>query len=142
MIRTLLLPALLAVGLAAGSGRALAEPVHAKGPEPLEISHGKDVDLSNYLVPGKITVFDFYSHYCPPCMAMKPLVAHLHETHPGIAVVEVNINRPGVEGIDWESPVAKEFSLDSIPHFRIYSAKGKLVADGDPAYDMVVGWIK
>ncbi len=142
MIRRALLPVLVAASLIAGAGRALAEPVHTKGAEPLEISFGREIKLSDYLVPGKITVFDFYSHYCPPCMAIKPAVKKLHEKRADLAVVEVNINRPGIEGIDWQSPVAKEFGLDSIPHFQIYSPAGKLMAKGDPAYDMVVSWIK
>lgn len=126
----------------ARADEAGAAPSHAKGAEPADISHGQEVKLSDFLVPGKITVFDFYSHYCPPCMAEAPLVRKLHESRPDLAVVEVDINRPGIRGIDWESPVAKEFQLDSIPHFKVYDAKGKLMAEGDEAREMVDGWEK
>jgi len=115
---------------------------HAKGAEPLDVSHGQEVKLADFLVPGKITVFDFYSHYCPPCMAEAPLVRKLHESRPDLAVVDVDINRPGIRGIDWESPVAKEFQLDSIPHFKVYDAQGKLMAEGDEARALVDGWEK
>lgn len=51
-------------------------------------------------------------------------------THGDVAVVIVEINRSGVRGIDWKSPVAEEYELSFIPYFRIYDAEGKLVADG------------
>jgi thiol-disulfide isomerase/thioredoxin len=119
-----------------------ASSSHAKAAEPLDVSHGQEVKLADFLVPGKITVFDFYSHYCPPCMAEAPLVRKLHETRQDLAVVDVDINRPGIRGIDWESPVAKEFQLDSIPHFKVYDAQGKLMAEGDEARALVDGWEK
>jgi thiol-disulfide isomerase/thioredoxin len=142
MIRRALIPLLVAVSLVAGSGRLFADASHTKGPEPLEISFGQEVKLSDYLVPGKITVFDFYSHYCPPCMAIAPRVKALHETRSDLAVVEVNVNRPGIVGIDWQSPVARQYGLESIPHFKVFGPDGKLMAEGDDAYEMVVGWIK
>lgn len=128
--------------MAGGCSRASASPgdLKAKGPEPREISMGEPVQLSDYIVPGKITIFDFFSRYCPPCMAEAPLVRKLHETRSDVAVVEVNINRPGIRGIDWQSPVAKEFQLDSIPHFTIYDQKGKVMADGDDARMIVDSW--
>ncbi len=57
-------------------------------------------------------------------------------------MVKVDINRPGVKGIDWQSPVARQFSLESIPHFKVYGPDGKLQAEGDSAYEMVLGWLK
>lgn len=122
--------------------RGIAATPAAKGPEPLTVSHGEEIQLQDFAVAGKTTIFDFYSEFCPPCRAMAPLVKKLHEIRPDIAVVEVDINRPGVEGIDWKSPVAKEFQLDSIPHFKIYGPDGKLVAEGDPARAKVVDWLQ
>ncbi len=117
-----------------------AIPAPAKGPEPLQISHGQPVKIEDYLVPGKTTIVDFYSKYCPPCMALAPLIAKLHQARADLAVVEVDINRPGVVGIDWQSPVAQEFQLESIPRLTVYGPDGKLIADGLKAREMVVGW--
>jgi thiol-disulfide isomerase/thioredoxin len=119
-----------------------AEDTHAKGDKPLEISHGEQVKLSDYLVAGKTTVFDFYSQYCGPCRAILPRLEKLHETHGDISVVRVDINRPDVKGIDWKSPVAREFGLESIPHFEVYGPDGKLKAAGDSAYEMVMNWLE
>jgi thiol-disulfide isomerase/thioredoxin len=124
----------------AGLPAAFADAV--KGPEPLTVSHGQEVQLADLAVPGKTTVFDFYSEFCPPCRAIAPLVKQLHEKRADIAVVEVDINRPGVEGIDWKSPVAKEFQLDSIPHFTILGPDGKMLAEGDPARAKVIEWLQ
>jgi thiol-disulfide isomerase/thioredoxin len=121
---------------------AHADPVHVKGAEPLQISHGDTVKLEDYLVTGKITVIDFYSKYCPPCMALAPLMEKLHQNRSDLAVVEVDINRPGVTGIDWKSPVAGEFKLESIPSIVIYGANGSVIADGDKAREMVVDWVQ
>jgi thiol-disulfide isomerase/thioredoxin len=120
----------------------LADDNHSKGDKPAHISHGEEVKLADYLVPGKTTVFDFYSEYCPPCRAISPRLEKLHEARSDIAVVKVDINRPDVKGIDWQSPVAKEFGLESIPHFKVYGPDGKLKAEGDPAYEMVEGWLQ
>ena len=38
-------------------------------------------------------------------------------------------HRPGVKKIDWQSPVAKQFGLRSIPQFRIYGPAGRLQAE-------------
>lgn len=119
-----------------------SQDTHAKGPKPLHISQGKEVKLSDYLVPGKTTIFDFYSMYCPPCRAISPKLEKLHETHEDIAVVKVDINRPGTVGIDWESPVARQYDLRSIPHFKVFGPDGKLRAEGDPAYEMVSGMLE
>jgi len=121
---------------------SLADPVHVKGDAPLTISHGETIKLEDYLVPGKTTVFDFYSQYCPPCRALSPHMEKLHHDRPDVAVVEIDINQPGVKGIDWQSPVARQFGLQSIPDLRVYGPDGKLVADGDAARDLVTGWMQ
>jgi thiol-disulfide isomerase/thioredoxin len=140
MNRTLGLILTLSFVASAGLPTASAEAV--KGAEPLTVSHGREVQLADFAVPGKTTVFDFYSEFCPPCRAIAPLVKKLHEVRADIAVVEVDINRPGVEGIDWKSPVAREFQLDSIPHFKIYGPDGQLMSEGDPARAKVIEWLQ
>ncbi len=134
--------AFVLTGLLAAPLALTAEDTHVKGPEPAHISHGQTVTLADYLVPGKTTVFDFYSEFCPPCRRISPKLEKLHQTRDDIAVVKVDINRPGVRGIDWQSPVAQQFKLESIPHFKVYGPDGNLKAEGDPAYEMVSGWLQ
>ena len=131
------LAAVLAIPLA-----VLAGGNQTKGPKPAHISQGQEVKLADYLVPGKTTVFDFYSEYCPPCRAIAPRLEELHMARADIVVVKVDINRPGVKGIDWKSPVARQYNLRTIPHFTVYDPDGKLQAEGDEAYELVTGWLK
>jgi thiol-disulfide isomerase/thioredoxin len=133
-----LVPLLAFAAALAAPGSALADGTHTKGPEPVQVLGGQPVQLSDYLVPGKTTIFDFHSEYCPPCREIAPKMQKLHETHGDIAVVDIDINRPDVKGIDWKSPVAQQYGLDSIPHFKIFGPDGKLKAEGDAAYDEVL----
>lgn len=113
-----------------------------KSPTPARIAHGQSVNIQDYVARGRTTIFDFTSEYCPPCRAIAPRLHKLHADRADIVVVEVDINRPGMQGIDWGSPVAKQFQLQSIPHFKIYSPSGQLQAEGDEAYGLVMGMLK
>lgn len=113
-----------------------------KGDLPAKIAHGATVDIKEHMVAGKITVFDFTSDFCPPCRQISPMLDALHARRDDLAVVKVDINRPDVRGIDWKSPVARQYDVGSVPHFKVYGADGKLMAEGDPAAQMVFGWIQ
>lgn len=141
--------ALLALPLVTLAPRAIAAAPAVqvtKGEKPLHISKGTEVNLKDYLVPGKTTVFDFYSDYCPPCVQISPALEKLHRTRDDIAVVKVDINRPGVKTIDWGSPVSRQYKLRSVPHFKIYGPNGKLLAEDltpqAPARRMVLSWLQ
>lgn len=103
-----------------------------KSDKPLHISKGEKVKLEDYVMTGKTTIFDFYSDYCGPCVRVAPALEKLHQTRDDVAVVKVDINRPGIKGIDWKSPVAQQYGLHSIPHFKVYGPNGKLMAEGAP----------
>jgi len=139
-IHALLATLALALGMFA---LALAPVMRAaeKGATPAVISHGAKVTLTDNLVAGKITIFDFYSKYCPPCVRFSPLLDKLHAKRDDLAVVKVDINRAGIKGIDWKSPVAQQYNLNSIPHIKIYGADGKLMAEGDKARSMALKWL-
>lgn len=131
---------LLVISLLMGISAAAA----TKGPEPIVVAHGERIELTDYLVPGKTVVFDFTSKYCGPCrMYDEPLKA-LHQKRADIAVVKVDINRPGVAKIDWNSPVAQQYQMDSIPRFKIFGPDGKILAEDigadKPARQLVNTW--
>jgi thiol-disulfide isomerase/thioredoxin len=95
-------------------------------------------------VAGKITVFDFTSRYCGPCRMYDEPLKGLHQKRADLAVVKVDINRPDVKRIDWDSPVARQYHMDSLPRFKIFGPDGKLLAEdvGDhkPARALVNEW--
>jgi thiol-disulfide isomerase/thioredoxin len=85
------------------------------------------VNLEKKIVKGRTNIIDFYSEYCPPCKRIAPFLRKLDARREDIAVIKIDINRAGVEGIDWDSPVAKQFRLKSIPHFIVISPWGKFL---------------
>jgi thiol-disulfide isomerase/thioredoxin len=121
---------------------ARAEDTHVKGAKPAHIAMGKEVKLTDYLVPGKTTIFDFWSEFCPPCRAIAPHLDKLHQSREDIAVVKIDINRPGIAKIDWASPVARQYQIGSVPQFKVFGPDGKLLAEGDAAWEMVTAWFK
>ena len=125
----------------AGSDTA-ATPASADVDPIQVIGQGQEVDVTEHLVEGKTTVVDFYSDYCPPCKRIAPYLEKLHAKGGDVAVLKVDINRPGQRGIDWGSPVARQYGLRSIPHFRIYDARGELLAEGQAAYQKLIGFLE
>jgi len=127
---------------ASSGGSTSSSSSYHKNPTPDRIAHGQEVDILTHVVPGKTTIFDFTSEYCPPCRAIAPYLHKLHAERADIVVVEVDLNRPGVSGIDWASPVARQYGMNSIPAYKIYGPNGKLMADGDEASRQVRALLK
>lgn len=96
-------------------------------------SPGQEIDIKRFLVKGKINVFDFYSEFCPPCKRISPYLEQLADKDAGVVVNKVDINRADVQGIDWDSPVVNQYGFQNVPHFIIYDARGKKIAEGDDA---------
>jgi thiol-disulfide isomerase/thioredoxin len=127
---------------AGGTVSASSDGSAGKSATPARIAHGQEVNLQDYVVPGKTTIFDFTSEFCPPCRAIAPHLHKLHADRADIVVVEVDLNRPGVHGIDWGSPVAKQYGMNSIPAFKVYGSNGRLQSEGDDAYNFVTSLLR
>jgi thiol-disulfide isomerase/thioredoxin len=104
---------------------------------------GQTIELNKLPSRGKITVVDFFSQYCPPCMQLAPLLEQLAQKRSDLAIKKVDIQRSEVSGkIDWQSPLAQQLELRSIPYFMIFDQKGKLKSQGQEATQQVVNWLK
>lgn len=125
-----------------GLSSVFSATARTKPEKPEHIAQGARVDIKDYLVPGKTTIFDFTSQFCPPCRAVAPRLEKLHETREDVVVVKIDINRPNVKGIDWNSPVAQQYGLRSVPNFKVFGPDGKLVAEGKEASRLVYGWLE
>lgn len=81
---------------------------------------GEAVDLKKHLVPGKLTVFDFYADWCAPCKTLAKKLNELVKELPGLAVRKIDI-------VNWDSPAGKKFltNVSDLPHVRVFSAKGR-----------------
>jgi thiol-disulfide isomerase/thioredoxin len=98
---------------------------------------GQEIDVKKLVHPGKMTIFDFSSEYCGPCKIISPKLEQLDNQREDIVVVKIDINRESVRGIDWNSPVSRQYNLRSIPHFIVYDEKGLRTHEGIPARQYV-----
>jgi thiol-disulfide isomerase/thioredoxin len=119
----------------------LAVGTRVKREKPLSIAQGAKVELAEFTVPGSVTVFAFTSEYCAPCRDNNDALYRLHNTHPKVAVVKVDINRAEVHKIDWQSPVAEQYGIHTLPYFMISGPDGKKYAEGDQARVLVERWM-
>lgn len=104
---------------------------------------GQTLELASLPVKGKTTVVDYYSQYCPPCMGLAPLMEQLAQKRSDLVIKKVDIQRPEVLGhIDWQSPLAKQLGLRSIPHFMIFDQKGELASQGQEAMKQLLDWLR
>lgn len=128
--------AILAAGAAAalaGAGmyRLLARgdgPKAAAAADVRVISKGEPVNLRDYLVPGKYTLFDYYADWCPPCRELSPQLVELARRHPDLAVRKIDI-------VDWSHPVAAQQGVQGLPFLRLFGPDGAMIREGDGTYD-------
>jgi thiol-disulfide isomerase/thioredoxin len=100
------------LGVAIGDGRVDARLVN----EP-----GQLVPLGQILVPGKVTVIDFWADWCAACEVMEAKLYQTIADEPGIAVRKLDI-------VDDLSPVSMHYRVGRmLPEMRVYDQQGKLV---------------
>lgn len=106
------------------------------------ITRGEEVDIEEWLPEGQVTVVDFFSPYCPPCRAIKGPLIEAVENDEDCALRIVDINREDVEGIDWDSPVARQHEIQGVPFFIIYDPEGNEALRGEEAFAYVQEWLE
>lgn len=100
--------------------RRAAAQAKAAGGVTVVRKGGAAIDLPALLPKGKVTVVDFYADWCGPCRAIAPQLEALAKGDPRVAVVKVDI-------VNWDTPVANQFNLHSIPHMQVYDEAGRAV---------------
>lgn len=101
----------------AACGATAAPPV---APKSVEINHaGAMVDITAALVPGSVTVVDFWSESCGACTTVAGMLAVQTANEPRVVVRKVDVG-------DGFSPVAKAYDISALPHFKIYDRKKRL----------------
>jgi thiol-disulfide isomerase/thioredoxin len=107
-----------------------------------EVSHGRTLAIDTLAVPGKVTVVDFSSDYCAPCVELAMFLIQTSKSYPArYAIRRVNVNRPGFNGIDFQSPVSRQYSIKELPLIVVYENRVK-VAEGDAARQWLIEDIK
>ncbi len=103
---------------------AIAASAHPRGDIKL-ISQGRQVSVEEHLVPGKLVIFDFFADWCAPCRQLTPRLERLAGQYPDrIALRKVDV-------VNWESPVARQFQIGSLPYLALYGDDGERLAAGD-----------
>lgn len=95
-------------------------PAADRGQRVEVISHGASVDITRHLVPGEVTIVDFYADWCGPCRQLSPSLEQMAQADPEIALRKIDI-------VNWNTAVAQQYNIRSIPQVNIYSRGGDLV---------------
>ena len=92
-----------------------------------QVSHpvaraGEAVDIEAHLVPGKVTVFDFYAVWCGPCREVDTEMKTILESSSSVALRKINV-------VDWSSPVAEKYlqKVGGLPYVVVYGKDGRQV---------------
>ncbi len=92
---------------------------------------GEQVDLSSLMAPGKITIVDFYAEWCGPCRRISPQLEHLAKTDPDIVLLKIDI-------VNWNTPVTRQFGIQSVPNVRVFGRTGAQLGDATPDVSLVM----
>ncbi len=99
-------------------------------------SEGEKIEVAKTLVPGKVTVLDYWAEWCSPCHLLDIRLQHLVKADPKLAVRRINVGK-------WDNAAARqvtsEFRAEALPYVRVYDARGKFVgAATGGAWDKVL----
>ncbi|NQX85957.1 MAG: AhpC/TSA family protein [Flavobacteriaceae bacterium] len=108
---------------------------------------GKPLALSD--IKGKVTLIDFWASWCRPCRVENPNVVKIYEKYhkKGLEIISVSLDKKSqknrwlkaieddnlqwhhVSNLEfWNEPVAKMYSVSSIPATFLLDADGKIIA--------------
>ncbi|MBU1086669.1 MAG: thioredoxin family protein [Candidatus Omnitrophica bacterium] len=96
---------------------------------------GKSVKLDSLLVPGKVTIIDFYADWCGPCKKISPKLEKFVCKYKDVYLRKVNI-------VNWKTPVIKQFKIESVPHVRVYDRDGNIVGEPTSSYKNVEWYVE
>lgn len=111
--------------------------------KPLGLQHGNSMSpgqrlqLRSFLSSKTPTVFYVHSGHCKYCQQMEPLIQKLASETGEAKFVEVQLDRRGVDEIDYNSPAGEQFKIDAVPAFVVYGKDGRIQLIGAEARDYV-----
>mgnify|MGYP001087446580 CR=1 FL=1 len=107
-----------------GAGKGAYEPPVEHDPETdtVLISRGEEVVLSEHIVPGKVTVVDFYADWCGPCRRVAVVMNAIMAERDDVAFRKIDI-------VDWDTPVVKQHmkEVSRLPYTIVFDQAGNEV---------------
>ncbi len=98
---------------------AVPPPVIVR-PFAAPVTENDPSEYSALLIPGKITVIDFYATWCGPCKQLAPILDDIIRKQPNTVLRKVNIG-------NWGSSIAKKYNITSVPNVRVFDKNGHMV---------------
>lgn len=106
--------------LLAACGHPVAAPAPPLPEKTVQLNQpGAIVDIERSLVPGYVTVVDFWAESCGACHVVGGMLAI------GVALEDKVLIRK-VDVGDSFTPVAEAYKVGALPHYRVYDKHGKM----------------
>ena len=80
---------------------------------------GAMIDVDAALLPGYVTVVDFWGQHCGACAIVGGMLAVQVALEPRVLIRKIDIG-------DGFTPVAKAYDIGALPHFRVFDKHKKL----------------
>ncbi|TGY03032.1 TlpA disulfide reductase family protein [Bacteroides acidifaciens] len=106
---------------------------------------GKEVNLSDYIHSGRVTLVDFWASWCVPCVQELPFLKSLYQTYheEGLDIVSVSLDTkrsaweaavkkhqipwPQISDLKgWKGTITKDYAISAIPFILVIDRKGKI----------------
>ena len=86
-------------------------------------SRPEQPEIARLLVPGRITLVDYWATWCAPCAKLDRALTAFHQDRPDLAIVRVDAS-------EWQQPEMDRLlpAVPGLPVLDIYGADGRLVA--------------
>ena len=102
----------------------LALVVACRPPQPpvkvMELNvAGEAVNVEGAVVNGYVTLVDFWSESCAPCLVVAKKVEAEIANEPRVVLRKVDVG-------DGFTPIAKTYKIGALPHWRVFDVKGRL----------------
>lgn len=107
-----------------------------QSPKILEIRRDGALEpLQALIVPGKVTIIDFFADWCGPCKVISPKLVDLATGHPDVYLRKVDI-------VNWNTPIVKQIGIKSIPKVLVFDKSGHRVGPATSSYSKVAAMVR